>query len=55
MMLQYMGWKKAANMIERGIKGAIKSKQVTYDFERLMKGATKVSCSDFGKEIIKNM
>ncbi len=55
MMLRYMGWKKAANMIEKGIKGAIKTKRVTYDFERLMKGATKLKCSEFGDEIIKNM
>lgn len=55
MMLRYMGWKKAANLIEKGIKAAIKSKRVTYDFERLMKGATKLKCSEFGDEIIKNM
>jgi len=55
MMLRYMGWKKAANLIEKGIKGAIKTKQVTYDFERLMKGATLLKCSEFGDEIIKNM
>lgn len=55
MMLQYMGWKKAAILIEKGIKGAIKNKRVTYDFERLMKGATKLKCSEFGDEIIANM
>ncbi len=55
MMLEYMGWKKAARLIEKGLKGAIKSKKVTYDFERLMKGATKLKCSEFGSEIIKNM
>lgn len=55
MMLEYMGWKKAARMIERGIKGAIKTKRVTYDFERLMKNATLLKCSEFGDEIIKNM
>ena len=55
MMLEYMGWKKAARMVEKGLKGAIKSKRVTYDFERLMKGATLVKCSAFGDEIIKNM
>ncbi len=55
MMLRYMGWKKAGNLIEKGIKGAIKTKRVTYDFERLMKGATKLKCSEFGDEIIKNM
>jgi len=55
MMLDYMGWKKAGKVIEKGIKGAIKSKRVTYDFERLMKGATLLKCSEFGDEIIKNM
>lgn len=55
MMLDYMGWKKAGKIIEKGIKGAIKSKKVTYDFERLMKGAELLKCSEFGDEIIKNM
>lgn len=55
MMLEYMGWKKAARLIERAIGKAIKSKTVTYDFARLMKGATELSCSDFGRAIIKNM
>ncbi len=55
MMLDYMGWKKAARMIEKGIKGAIKTKKVTYDFERLMKDATLLKCSEFGDEIIANM
>jgi len=54
-MLEYMGWKKAARLIEKGLKGAIKSKRVTYDFDRLMKNATKLKCSEFGDEIIKNM
>jgi len=55
MMLDYMGWKKAGKIIEKGIKGAIKTKRVTYDFERLMKDATLLKCSEFGDEIIKNM
>lgn len=55
MMFEYMGWKKVGNIIERGLKGAIKKKRVTYDFERLMKGATKLKCSEFGDEIIANM
>jgi len=55
MMLEYMGWKKAGNLIQKGLKGAIKSKRVTYDFERLMKGATTLKCSEFGTEIIKHM
>jgi len=55
MMFDYMGWKKVGKIIEKGLKGAIKSKNVTYDFERLMKGATLMKCSEFGDEIIKNM
>jgi len=55
MMLDYMGWKKAGKTIEKGLKGAIKAKRVTYDFERLMKNSTKLKCSEFGDEIIKHM
>ena len=55
MMFNYMGWKKVGKVIEKGLKGAIKQKRVTYDFERLMKGATLLKCSEFGDEIIKNM
>ena len=55
MMFDYMGWKKVGTIIEKGIKGAIKKKRVTYDFERLMKGATLLKCSEFGDEIIANM
>ncbi|MEQ1747038.1 MAG: NADP-dependent isocitrate dehydrogenase [Saprospiraceae bacterium] len=55
MMLEYMGWTKAAKLIVKGIERSIRSKRVTYDFERLMKGATKLKCSEFGDEIIKNM
>lgn len=55
MMLEDMGWKKAADLIVKGIEGAIKKKTVTYDLHRQMKGAKKVSCSVFGKAIIKNM
>jgi isocitrate dehydrogenase len=55
MMLEYMGWTEAANMIVKGLEGAIKNKRVTYDFERLMEGATKLKCSEFGTEIIANM
>ena len=55
MMLEYMGWQSAADLINKGIQGAIKSKTVTYDFHRLMSDATKVSCSGFGEEIIKHM
>ena len=55
MMLEYMGWQSAADLINKGIQGTIESKTVTYDFHRLMNDATKVSCSGFGEEIIKHM
>jgi isocitrate dehydrogenase len=55
MMLEDMGWKKAGDLIVKGIEGAIKRKTVTYDLHRQMKGAKKVSCSQFGREIIKSM
>jgi isocitrate dehydrogenase len=52
MMLRHLGWNEAADRIIRGLSGAIASGTVTYDLARLMDGATKVSCSQFGKEII---
>lgn len=55
MMLRYMGWKEAADLVLKGVEGAITSKRVTYDFHRLMEGATLLKCSEFGDEIIKNM
>jgi len=55
MMLEYMGWKEAADLIVKGIEGAISHKRVTYDFHRLMDDATKLKCSEFGDEIISNM
>lgn len=55
LMLRYMGWKEAADMIETGIEKAIESKTVTYDFARLMEGATEVKCSEFGDAIIAHM
>jgi isocitrate dehydrogenase len=55
MMLDYIGWQEAAALIEKGLQGAILKKRVTYDFERLMEGATKLKCSEFGNEIILNM
>ncbi|CAN5635365.1 NADP-dependent isocitrate dehydrogenase [soil metagenome] len=55
MMLRYMGWGEAADLIVRGLEGAIAAKTVTYDFERLMEGANKVSCSEFGRRIIGHM
>ena len=55
MMLRYMGWTEAADLIIKGIEGAVAKKIVTYDFERLMEGAKLVSCSGFGDAIIANM
>ncbi len=55
MMLEYMGWQKAGELIVKGIEKSITAKRVTYDFERLMEGATKLKCSEFGDEVIKNM
>lgn len=55
MMFRYMGWNEAADLLSKGIEKAILSKRVTYDFHRLMEGATKLKCSEFGTEIIKNM
>lgn len=55
LMFQYMGWDEVASLIINGIEKTIISKRVTYDFERLMEGATKLKCSEYGSEIIKNM
>ena len=55
MMLDFMGWGEAARLIEDGIRRTIEQKKVTYDFHRLMEGATKVKCSEFGSYIIQNM
>jgi isocitrate dehydrogenase len=55
MMLRHMGWLEAADLIIKGMDGAIRSKNVTYDFARLMEGANQVSCSAFGQEIIRHM
>ncbi len=55
MMLRHLGWKEAADLIIKGTEGAIASKNVTYDFARLMEGAKTVSCSAFGDEIIRHM
>lgn len=54
-MLRYMGWNEAADLIEKGIEASISQKQVTYDFERLMEGATLLKCSEFGDKIVENM
>jgi len=55
LMLDYMGWSEAAQLIDKGITGAIGAKRVTYDFARLMEGSTKISCSEFGSAIIDHM
>ena len=55
MMLRYMGWTEAADLIIKGMDGAISAKTVTYDFHRLMEGATKVKCSEFGQAVVKHM
>jgi isocitrate dehydrogenase len=55
MMLRYMGWTEAADLILRGLNGAIASKRVTYDFARLMDGATQIKCSEFGENVIAHM
>jgi isocitrate dehydrogenase len=55
MMLRYMGWTEAADLIIRGLNGAIAAKTVTYDFERLMEGATLLKCSEFGRAIVQHM
>src|SRR5438093_2043652 len=55
MMFRYMGWSEAADLILKGLKGAIASKRVTYDFARLMEGATEIKCSEFGTNVIDHM
>jgi len=55
MMLRHMKWNEAADLVVKGMDGAIASKRVTYDFARLMEGATELKCSEFGDEIIRNM
>jgi len=55
MMLEYLGWQEAADRIVRALEKTISQKKVTYDFHRLMEGATLVSCSGFGKAIVGNM
>ena len=55
MMLQHMGWNEAADLIVKGIEGAIGNKQVTYDLERQMDGASLLKCSEFGQAILQNM
>ena len=55
MMFRHLGWDEAADLIIKGVEGAIGAKTVTYDFHRLMEGATLVKCSEFGQAIIKHM
>jgi isocitrate dehydrogenase len=55
MMLRYMGWNEAADLIIKGVEGAIGAKTVTYDFHRLMEGATLLKCSEFGDAVIAKM
>lgn len=55
LMLEHLGWNEAAKMITKSVEKTIASKVVTYDFARLMDGATEVKCSEFGDELIKNM
>ena len=54
-MFEHLGWQEAADLIVKGLQGAILNKTVTYDFARLMDGAKQVKCSEFGTEIINNM
>lgn len=54
-LLRHMEWFEAADLIVKGMEGAINAKTVTYDFERLMEGAKLLKCSEFGDAIIANM
>lgn len=55
MLLEHLGWQEAANLIYKGMETSINNKTVTYDFARLMDGATEVKCSEFADQIIKNL
>ena len=55
MMFRYLGWTEVADLILKGLNGAIASKRVTYDFARLMEGASEIKCSEFGINIIAHM
>ena len=55
MMLEYLGWTEAAQLIYQNVELAIQNKRVTYDFHRLMEGATLLKCSEFGSEIVQNI
>jgi len=55
MMLRYLGWTEAADLIVKGMEGAVAARTVTYDFARLMDGAIEVKCSEFGEAMIRHM
>jgi isocitrate dehydrogenase len=55
MMFEYMGWLEAADLVYKGLEASISKKKVTYDFHRLMEGATLLKCSEFAQEVVKNM
>ncbi len=55
MMLRYLGWDEAADLVVKGVSGAITARSVTYDFHRLMEGATLLKCSEFGQAVIDHM
>ena len=55
MMFEYMGWIEAADLVYKGLEASISKKKVTYDFHRLMEGATLLKCSEFAEEVVKNM
>jgi isocitrate dehydrogenase len=55
MMLRHLGWNEAADLIVKGMEGAITAKTVTYDFARMMPGASEVKCSEFGDAVVKHM
>ena len=55
MMLRHLGWDEAADLIVKGMEGAITAKTVTYDFARMMPGASEVKCSEFGDAVVKHM
>ena len=55
MMLRHLGWREAADLVAKGIAGAVAAKQVTYDLHRQMEGATLVSCSGFGRGVVDHM
>ena len=54
-MFRHLGWTEAADLIVKGMDGAISARTVTYDFERLMDGATLLKCSEFGHAIVRHM